>query len=413
MIIPWGTDAPIYHRPAATFGLIALNGLLYLVVPPAAYEDYSLVLGEGVHPHQWLTNTFLHSGLVHLLGNLVFLWTFGLVVEGKLGWWAFLLVYLGLGVSESAALQALVRSGQPVHVLGSSAIIFGLLAMCLVWAPRNEVLCIVWLRLTPMEIELSILWFAVLYIGLDVLGAGMSGVVMANLTDRPGGLILALVLDHAFGALLGFVLAVVLLKVKWVDCEDWDLFALIQGRTGRSRRQSRRTKPVRRLVSSEWAPRSPPRARRKRRDGSPPVRSVEDRSAAALRAMSHHLELGEVEAALAVYRKASRSPAGWQPPEPDWRDLVEALLDQALWDDAVQVMRDYVRHQPEPSPRVRLKLAQILIQRLNRPLQALKILGEIPEGSLPEALEAMRRQLARKAEAMREEGPLELEDEMW
>jgi membrane associated rhomboid family serine protease len=413
MIIPWGTDAPLYHRPVATIALIVLNVLLFLVFPYRAHEDWTLVLGDGLHPVQWLSNTFLHTGLFHLIGNLIFLWTFGFVVEGKLGWWAFTLVYLGLGVVESAAVQLLVLSDQPVHLLGSTVIIFGLLAMCLVWAPRNEVLCIVWIRFPPMEIELSILWFVVLYIILDVLTTGMSGVVMANVTDYSRGVILAMVLDHSLGAVLGFALAVVLLKLKWVDCENWDLFAVLQGRAGQSKKPGSRMKITRRRVSAEFAYPAQARTQRKQKDRSPPARTIEDASAAVLRAMRQHLELGEAEAALAVYQKARRSLAGWHPPERDWRDLIEAVLDQNQWDDAVLVMRDYVRNLPEPSPRVRLKLAQILIQKLARPFQALKVLDQIPEGSLPDALEAIRRQLARQAQAIQEEGPLELEDEFW
>jgi hypothetical protein len=40
-------------------------------------------------------------------------------------------------------------------------------------------------------------------------------------------------------------------------------------------------------------------------------------------------------------------------------------------------------------------------------------LSQIPEGSLPESLEPTRRQLARRAEVMREDGVLEFEDEQW
>ncbi len=414
MLIPWGTDAPLYHRPVATMALIVLNVVGLLLFPAHTCEDWTLVLGDGVHPVQWLTNNFLHSGWFHLLGNMVFLWTFGFVVEGKLGWWAFTLVYLGLGVSESAAMQLLVPSEQEVHMFGSSTIIFGLLAMCLVWAPRNEVLCILWLRFTPMEIDLSILWFAALYLVYELLTAGMSGVIMANVTHYSGVLIVALALDHTFGAILGFVVGAVLLKLKWVDCENWDLFAVLEGRVGQSKKQAERLRRARPRVSTEFAPR--PRAkskRRKGRDATPKVRSIEDASAAALRVLRQHLELGEVEAALAVYNKSSRSLTGWQPPEPDWRTLIEALLDHGFWNDVVLVMRDYVLKLPDPSPRVRLKLAQILIQKLNRPLQATKVLDQIPANSLPESLESIRRQLARKAEAMQEDGPLELEDELW
>jgi hypothetical protein len=62
---------------------------------------------------------------------------------------------------------------------------------------------------------------------------------------------------------------------------------------------------------------------------------------------------------------------------------------------------------------VRLKLAQILVQNLERPVQALKVLGAIEPGSLSGDLESARTKLARKAEQLREEGVLELEDELW
>ena len=76
------------------------------------------------------------------------------------------------------------------------------------------------------------------------------------------------------------------------------------------------------------------------------------------------------------------------------------------------VMRDYLRELAEPSPRVRLKLAQVLIQKVGRPVQGLKVLGQIPQGSLPADLEAIRLRLACHAEALREEGALELDEDI-
>jgi hypothetical protein len=130
------------------------------------------------------------------------------------------------------------------------------------------------------------------------------------------------------------------------------------------------------------------------------------------RLLRQHLELRETEAALAVYQKARRAPMGWRPPEKEWRDLIEALLQSQAWEESVGVMRDYLREQAKPSPRVRLKLAQILIHKQGRPQQGLKVLGSIPEGSLPSNLEEIRTRLAERAEAMREEGPLELDEDI-
>jgi len=106
IVIPTGTDAPIYYRPYATVALIVLNVALLIAVPPVAgivrldendeviedvetvsnFERYSLALGDGrLHPVQWVTHNFLHYGFLHLAGNMLFLWAFGIVVEGKLG----------------------------------------------------------------------------------------------------------------------------------------------------------------------------------------------------------------------------------------------------------------------------------------------------------------------------------------
>ncbi len=329
-----------------------------------------------------MTCLFIHTGLFHLIGNAIFLWTFGFVVEGKLGCWAFALVYLGIGASESAAMQLLVRSDETVRMVGASGVIFGLLGMCLVWAPKNEVTCLFWFRFVPIEIDLSILWFGALYIGLDVLTAGLSGVVMANVSHSSTSVILAVVLNQSAGAILGIVLAVGLLKLNLVDCENWDIFAALEGRKGQSRKAVKKGRFAQPFASAGYgpAPKAKVRPRPKAKGAARPVKSIVDPSTKALSTIREHLDLGEVEAALAVYRKTSGSRPDWQLPETDCRDLVKALLEQHSWEDAAAVMRDHVRSAFEPSPRIRLKLAQILIQKLNRPLQALKVLEEIPAG---------------------------------
>jgi membrane associated rhomboid family serine protease len=403
MIIPWGTDAPIYHRPVATITLIVLNVLSALLLPPGLYEDWTLVLGEGVHPVQWVTNIFMHLGFGHLIGNMLFLWAFGIIVEGKLGWRAFALVYLGLGIVESALMQVLIHPDEPVHMLGASGVVFGLLAMCLVWAPRNELQCIFLFRIIPVEFDFPILSVAAFYIGMEVLFLALKRMAISS------------ELAHCSGAIMGFGLAVLMLKFHFVDCENWDLFAVLEGRQGQSKKEARKAKAARRLVSVEFAP--PARAKKKRsaKGKAPQVRSLEDPSAAALRALRLHIELGEVEAAVAVYKKSSRSLPGWQPRESDWIDLIEAILKQHDWNEAVLVMRDYFRKTAEPSPRVGLKLAQILIQKLERPMHGLKALELVPEASLPDSLVMTRRQLTQQAEQMLEDedGTLELQDEMW
>jgi membrane associated rhomboid family serine protease len=147
MIIPYNTDAPIYYRPFMTIVLIVVNIICFgweMQSDIEAIEPYMLVFGDGLHPSQWITSLFMHASISHVVGNMVFLWAFGLVVEGKLGWWKFLLSYLLIGAIESMMSQVLMLWSDYGHALGASGAIFGLLAMCLVWAPKNELHCFYW-----------------------------------------------------------------------------------------------------------------------------------------------------------------------------------------------------------------------------------------------------------------------------
>src|SRR5271167_2770549 len=114
----------------------------------------------------------------------------------------------------------------------------------------------------------------------------------------------------------------------------------------------------------------------------------EDASSAAIRRLRGHLELEEIEAALGVYRQSRQAISGWRPPPPEWLELIQGLIKNQLWNDAVVLMASYVEEVEAPSARVRLKLGQLLVQKQERPARALNVLAQIPEGSLPQPLGA-------------------------
>ena len=352
MLLPLSSDAPVYHRPIATVVVIVLCVLSFFVFPSSDNEELMLEIGAGVHPLQWFSNLFMHAGIMHLLGNMVFLWVFGIIVEGKLGWWAFALVYLGIGGAESAATQVLLHPRHPVYMLGASGAIAGLLAMCLIWAPKNEIHCLLFLRTVPTDIDLSILWFVAFYICMDTIEFAVRGFTISG------------AMAHLGGTVLGFVVAIVLLKLKLVDCENWDIFAVMQRRQGESKKaaRKRRSMMARPLRDLTRLPGDEPKKKKKKgtgKAGGPRgVTSIEDSSAGAIRALRLHLEMAETEAAPAVYKNSRQRHPHWELQERDWLDLIEALTEQGNWGDAAYVMRDYLKDVPEPSPRVRLKLGR-------------------------------------------------------
>lgn len=122
MLIPLNTDAPLYHYPFGTIGLIVANlgcfALTGFGTDSAALEPWALQYGEGLSPVQWCSSAFAHAGVMHILGNMFFLWGFGLVVEGKLGWRKFVPLYLLLAMLGGAAVDILTLHRTPQFVLG-------------------------------------------------------------------------------------------------------------------------------------------------------------------------------------------------------------------------------------------------------------------------------------------------------
>lgn len=433
MIIPTGTDAPIYHWPYATVGMILLNVVLIFVVPPrfssddasldddgnvvasaehheTLFERYALTLGNGLHPVQWVTHNFLHYGFEHLIGNLIFLWAFGIVVEGKLGVIKYLIAYLSIGTLHGVFTQVLLLwSGLSGHAAGASAIIFGLLAVCMVWAPRNELNCIViWgfgLRMWVNHWDLRYTTVALLYIGLQVFNL----IFWGTLSGRVG----VSELGHLSGALWGTVVAVVLLKAGLVDCENWDIFSLWakdrrlkKDWKDRGKRQEHEKAVLRSTVKAHA------KAKKSSAGGYASVAgdgpTEEERAASAVRRVNGLIENGDVAGALNAYDRAARTHVNW-PDQASLYGFIKALHAQGAEVDSLPLMRDHCRKYPADSARVSLKLAQILIRDRQRPAAALRVLNAIPAGTLPAELETARRKLSRQAERLCEEGVLEVE----
>ena len=85
---------------------------------------------------------FLHGGVLHLAGNMLFLWVFGDNVEDALGHGRYLLFYLGSGVA-AALLQGLLAPSSLVPMVGASGAIAGVLGAYFVLFPHARVVTVV------------------------------------------------------------------------------------------------------------------------------------------------------------------------------------------------------------------------------------------------------------------------------
>jgi membrane associated rhomboid family serine protease len=266
-MIPISTDAPIYHYPIATVTMIVVNVLFFLAfcrntddevphfydengqeIPSreveremerlaaeseekarqylegldfdwgwSPYAMLSLEFGK-VRPWQWLTNNFMHANWEHLIGNMIFLWAFGLIVEGKAGAVIFSAIYLGMGTFYGMMLQLgslpFLDSG---GALGASAVIFALLALCIIWAPANEFTIFAF----RFIFDIPILVYGGLFVLKEIVFWALSGFVLDS------------ELLHILGFAVGVPVGVYLVRSGRVDCEGWDIFSYLGGTTGK------------------------------------------------------------------------------------------------------------------------------------------------------------------------------------
>ena len=119
---------------------------------PAAFPRKQVLLAIVV-------SMFLHGSLVHLGGNMLFLWIFGNNVEDRLGAVRYLLFYFAAGVLATLAHVAL-QPHSTVPVIGASGAIAGIMGAYLVWYPNASVLTWVFFFLARLRAKwLLLFWF--------------------------------------------------------------------------------------------------------------------------------------------------------------------------------------------------------------------------------------------------------------
>jgi len=200
LALPLHDDTPRIATPIATYGLAAACCLVFLwqaSLPPRLAEQavYSLGMVPAVlFGHAELaahlrtvppfltifTAMFLHGGLLHLGGNMLFLCIFGRAVEYALGASRLLLFYFICGAAAGLT-QALIDPASTVPMIGASGAIAGILGAYLVLHPRGNVVVLFWFIIivrflsVPAVILLG-LWFLLQLMGALSSAAGEPGV---------------------------------------------------------------------------------------------------------------------------------------------------------------------------------------------------------------------------------------------
>jgi membrane associated rhomboid family serine protease len=147
IILPVGVDYQAQRYPVVTFTLMGINVVVFLaqIVAAISGAGMEMMMNFGLVPANhgwwaWLTSTFLHGGIFHLLGNMVYLFLFGACVEDILGRGKFVAFYLAGGLMANAiqvVFSTDLNSGIPI--VGASGAISACIGAFLVILPKTEI----------------------------------------------------------------------------------------------------------------------------------------------------------------------------------------------------------------------------------------------------------------------------------
>ena len=203
LMLPLKDDVPSRTVPIVTVSLIALNVLAFLYqtslqlgADGRALEEFVLefgvvpcrLTGRCVSPAALppaagiITSMFLHGGLFHIFGNMLYLWIFGNNVEDRLGHVRFLLFYVASGVAAALA-QTAISPQSAVPMIGASGAVSGVLGAYLLLFPFATVLTLVMIGFFIRFVHVP----ALVVLGIWILIQFVNGFITARMMNAEGG----------------------------------------------------------------------------------------------------------------------------------------------------------------------------------------------------------------------------------
>ncbi len=222
VLIPIRTESEIRRTPLVNYVLLGANVFFFLLFqgvlrgkPMELFTAQHLAFhADAPAFHQFFTYQFLHADIMHLLGNMLFLWVFGNSVNAKMGNGPYLVFYLAGGIFAAWGF-ALFTSG-PTHLIGASGAIAAVTTAYLALFPRAHVTVLVWLFIFIHFFQMP----AMILIGLKIIV--WDNVIMPSL----GGQGAVAHSAHLAGYLFGFSSALGMLLIRAIPRDQFDILAL-------------------------------------------------------------------------------------------------------------------------------------------------------------------------------------------
>jgi membrane associated rhomboid family serine protease len=210
-MFPYKDDNPANTFPFVTIGLIGLNVLVFLLQLLSDVDGKRIVYAYGAIPHNIVsfestqpihplltlfTSMFMHGGVFHIFGNMLYLWIFGNNIEDRLGHFRFILFYLFCGIAATLS-HTMIAADSDVPMIGASGAISGVLGAYILLFPMARIHTIIFLGFFVQSVQIP----ALIVIGFWAIIQIVNGLIMQGMASQGGIAWFA----HAGGFLAGLI----------------------------------------------------------------------------------------------------------------------------------------------------------------------------------------------------------------
>jgi membrane associated rhomboid family serine protease len=392
IILPYKTSIRPKHTPYANYFLIAVNVLIFLL---SYYPHRNPLTGEtellrpwanyfilqAVRPPLWqfVSYAFLHGGILHILGNMYFLYLFGNNINDKLGNVGYLAFYLA-GAVFSAIGHHLI-SNSPV--LGASGAIAAVIGAYLVLFPQTLISIFWWLFLFINTIELPALYFIAFKL-----------IIWDNLIEPTFAPPMAVAYGaHLSGYAFGIATMILMLATGLIKSSHFDLLDMI--------RQWNRRRQYRDLVSGGYDPytgRTAKHIRVQEIKKTPAQQQAEEHILQLRNEISTKIHERNISGAAQIYLELMSLDSAQILPRQQLLDIANQLAGENRHTEAANAYEQFLTHYSsyEYAEQVQLMLGLLYSRYLSRSDLAAKYLqAAVQKLTDPDQLKMCRNELAR------------------
>ncbi len=221
-MIPLRDVIPSRTTPFVTVALIAANTLVfaYELSLGSTVNDFVLYFGLIPAAFSWValaTSMFLHGGILHFAGNMLYLWIFGDNVEDRMGHGRFLTFYFLCGWAAALA-QTASTPDSVVPMVGASGAIAGVMGAYFVLYPRSRIVTLLPFLVFWQIVEVPAIFFLGFWFLMQFL-SGVGSVTSATAGEAAGGIAFW---AHVAGFVTGVSAVLVFRRPERQRVEWWD-----------------------------------------------------------------------------------------------------------------------------------------------------------------------------------------------